>query len=201
MIMAWRDREGWLIIVFLGWLMVEWRTRNRVMRGDGGNYHEKLEPKRMSCASQFSTIPNIAGISPNSAGNNTDTRSSKPNQTSCTPDFSYPIVSSILFPSSSPLSLIRPQLYHYCRTQSQVIPLYLSMSWLWVNTVYSIHQIQYTPKIVCFPFMLTITSWPLNVASASSVPPNKINRHQPALYESSKVKSPCHIPMVVSYCN
>jgi len=44
-----------------------------------------------------------------------------------------------------------------------------------------------------------ITSWPLKVASASGIPPYTSDRHQPALHESSKVKSPCHIPTVVSW--
>ena len=39
-----------------------------------------------------------------------------------------------------------------------------------------------------------IPSWPLNVASASGVPPYIIDRHQLARNESSKIKSPCHIP-------
>jgi len=51
------------------------------------------------------------------------------------------------------------------------------MSWSWVDTEYSIHRVQeYTehsiqwaqhpPKIVCLPFILQITSLPLNAASA-----------------------------------
>ena len=44
------------------------------------------------------------------------------------------------------LSLCRAQLYHHCRTQSQVIPLYLSMPWSWVDTKYSINQVLYTPS-------------------------------------------------------
>ena len=39
----------------------------------------------------------------------------------------------------------------------------------------------------------------MNVASASGVPPHTIDRHQPALHESSMVKSPCHIPTVASW--
>jgi len=35
------------------------------------------------------------------------------------------------------------------------------------------HRVQHTPTIVCRPFILTISSWPLNVASASGVPPSK----------------------------
>jgi len=73
-------------------------------RGDGTNHHEKLGLKRLSCASQF-TIPDTAGTSPDPACNNADTRCSLPNQASRTPDFSYPLVSSTLFSSSSPISL------------------------------------------------------------------------------------------------
>jgi len=77
------------------------------MRGDGRNHHEELGLKRSLCASQF-TFPDTAGTTPDPAGKNTDTRSSKPNQASRTPDFSYPLVSSILFPSSFLISLSLP---------------------------------------------------------------------------------------------
>jgi len=65
-------------------------------------------------------------------------------------------------------------------------------------TYYSIHRVQHPPMIGCLPFILMITSGPVNVASASRLPPDTIDRHQPALHESSKVKSPCHIPTVAS---
>ena len=81
--------------------MVELRTRKRGYRG---NHDEKLGLKRISCESE-STIADTAGTSPDPACNNTDTRSSQPNQASHTPDFSYPLVSSTLFSSSSPISL------------------------------------------------------------------------------------------------
>jgi len=120
--------------------MVELSTRNREIRGDGGNHHEKLGLERISCGSQF-TIPDMVGTSPNLGGNNTNTRCSKPNRASCTPDFSGPLVSSISFSSSSPISLF---LVHnstiISRTHSYVIPLYLSMPSSWVNTKCSIHR-------------------------------------------------------------
>jgi len=72
------------------------------------------------------------------------------------------------------------------------------MSWSWVDTEYSIHRVQYPCKIVCLPFILMITSWPLNVAWTSGMPPYTTDRHQPALQESSKVTSPCHVPTVAS---
>jgi len=84
--------------------MVELRTRKREMRGDGRNHHEKLGLGRISCASQF-TIPDTAGAIPDPACNYTDTRSSHPNQVRHTPDFSYPLVSSTSFSSSSSISL------------------------------------------------------------------------------------------------
>jgi len=42
------------------------------------------------------------------------------------------------------LSLYHPQLSHHCRTQSSVIPLYLSMAWPWVNTIFSINKVEHT---------------------------------------------------------
>jgi len=84
--------------------MVELRTRKREMRGDGGNHDEELGLKRISCGSQF-TIPDTAGTSPHPACIDTDRRSSQPNQARCTPDSSYPLVSSTWFSSSSSISL------------------------------------------------------------------------------------------------
>ena len=52
-----------------------------------GNHHEKHGLERIWCASQLN-IADTAGTSPNPAGNIIDTGSSKPNQTSRTPDFS-----------------------------------------------------------------------------------------------------------------
>jgi hypothetical protein len=67
--------------------MVELSTRTREIRGDQGNHHDKLGLERISCASQL-TIPETAGMSPDPAGNITDTGSSNANQSSSTPDFS-----------------------------------------------------------------------------------------------------------------
>jgi len=77
-----------------------------------GNHDEKPGLYRILCGSQF-TFPDMAGTSPNPLGNYTDTRSSKPNQACHTPDFAYPLISSILFPSSSSTSLSCPQLHHH----------------------------------------------------------------------------------------
>jgi len=44
-------------------------------------------------------------------------------------------------------------------------------------TNYRIHQLQHMPNIVCLPFILMITRWPLNVASASGMPLYMIESH------------------------
>jgi hypothetical protein len=84
--------------------MVELRTRKREKRGYGGNQHKKLGLKISWCASRF-TIPDTAHMSRDLVCNYPDTRSSQPNSASSTPDYTYPLVSSPLFSSSSPISL------------------------------------------------------------------------------------------------
>jgi len=171
------------------------------MRGDVGNPHEKLGFERISYASQFS-ICDTAGPSPDQMCNHTDTRSSQPNQASCTPDFSYPLVLSTSFSSASPTSLFLVHnstiiAEHNVKSSLSISPCHdheLTPSTSY--TEYSLHRIPHTPKIACLPFIPMITSWPLNVSSAPSVPPYMINSHQAALHERSKVKSPCHIPTV-----
>jgi len=69
----------------------------------------------------------------------------------------------------------------------------------WVNNECSIHRIQHTPKIVCCPFFLTISSWPLNEPSASGVPSYRSTATSMFSIRASNVKSPCHISTVGSY--
>ena len=120
--------------------MVELRTRNREMRGDGTNNHQKLEHNRISCASQF-LIPDLVGTSSNLLCNNTETRSSKPIQASCTPAFSYPLVSSITFstspPSRSLSSTIQPSSQN--TTLGHLLLSLLAM-------MMSGHRVQHTPS-------------------------------------------------------
>jgi len=65
-------------------------------------------------------------------------------------------------------------------------------------TKYSIHRVQHRSKNVCLPFIHMITYWRLNVPSVCGVLPYMIDRHQLALHEGSKIKSPYHIPKVAS---
>jgi len=62
----------------------------------------------------------------------------------------------------------------------------------------SIHRVQYTTKIVSRPFIFTISSWPLNVDSASGIPPYRSTATSWFSIWASKVKSPHHIPTVSS---
>jgi len=146
--------------------MEELRTRKREMRGDGTNHHEKLGLQRISCASQF-TIPHRASPNHNRACNNTNTRSSQPNQASCTPVYSYPLISSTSFSSSSPslflvhnstiiaddkvLSSLSISLYHdhdltpsAACTECNINRVQHTPSTAY--TKYSIHQVQHTPS-------------------------------------------------------
>ena len=176
--------------------MVELSTSKRDIRGDRANYDEQLGLERIPCGSQL-TIPDTAGTSTDPVGNYIHTWFSKPKQARHSADFSYPLVPFISCSSLSPISLF---LIHnstiLTRTQSQVIPLYLSMPWSWVITECSIHRVQYTPNIVCHPVILMITSWPWNVASACSVPPYQSTATSQFSIKTSNVKSPCHIPTV-----
>jgi hypothetical protein len=116
-----------------------------------GNHWEKLGLKRISCASEF-TIPNMAGMCPNPVCNYTDTRSSQPNQASCTPDFLYPLISSTLFSPSSPISLFLG--LNFTIIAEHKVKSSLSMSLchdheLTLSTAYteySIHRVQHTPS-------------------------------------------------------
>ena len=100
------------------------------------------------------TIPDTAGMRPNPAQTNTDTWSSRPDRASRTPDFSYPLVSSISFSSTFPISLF---LVHI----STIIAEHKVMSSLSISpchdqesipstayTEYSIHRVQHTPSTV-----------------------------------------------------
>jgi len=144
MIMARRDREGWLNFMFLGDSRVQHKKERDQRRWVKSSW--ETGTWGISCASQL-PIPDTAGTSPDLASSHTVTRSSKPNQASRSPDFSGPLISSISFSSSSPISLI---LVHnstiIARTPSQVIPLYLSMPSLWVNTECGIRCVQHTPS-------------------------------------------------------
>jgi len=94
----------------------------------------------------------MAGTSPDPACNYTDTRSSQPNQASRTLDFSYPLVSSTSFSSSSPIYLFLVHnstiiAEHKVNSSLSISPchdheLTLSTSY----TEYSIHRVQHTPS-------------------------------------------------------
>jgi len=131
--------------------MIELRTRKREMRGYGGNHHEKLGLKRILYESQF-TIPDTAGTSPDSACIHTDTRSSRPNQASRTPNYSYPLVSSTSFSSSSPISLFLVHnstiiTEHRVRSSLSISPCHdRELAPSIAYTEYSIQRVQHTPS-------------------------------------------------------
>jgi len=131
--------------------MVDFRTRLREIWGDGRNHHEKLGLKRISSVSQF-TIPGRAGTSSDPACNYTNTRSPQPNQVCHNPDFSYPLVSSATFSSSSPISLFLIHnstiiTEHKVKSSLSICPCHdheLTLSTAY--TEYSIHRVLHTPS-------------------------------------------------------
>jgi len=158
------------------------------MGGDGGNHHEKLRLKRIPYASQL-TIPDMAGTTPDPAVKYTDTRCSKPNQASRTPDFSHPLVSSIFVPISIPhLSFSTIIEEHKVKSSLSISPCHdheLTLSTAY--TEYSIHRVQHTPSTAYTQDCLSSLhshdhELTPDVASASGIPPYKIDRHQPALH-------------------
>jgi len=112
-----------------------------------GNHHEKLGLTRIECASQF-TIPDMAGTTPDPAGKNTDTRSSKPNQASRTPDFSYPLVLSIFVHIFIPhLSFSAIITEHEVKSSLSISPCHDNeLTPGTAYTEYSMHRVQHTPS-------------------------------------------------------
>jgi len=125
--------------------------KKRKLRGYRGNHHEKLGLKRILCASQF-TIPNTAGTTPDPTCNYTDTWFSQPNQASHTPDFSYPLISSTSFSSSSPISFFLVHNSTIIVEPKVKSSLSISLCYdheLTVSTAYaeySIYRVQHTPS-------------------------------------------------------
>ena len=93
-----------------------------------------------------------AGMSPDRACNYTDTRSSEPNQASHTRDFSYPLVSSASFSSSSPMSLFLAHNSTIIAEHNVKSSLSISqchdheLTPSTASTEYSIHREQHTPN-------------------------------------------------------
>jgi hypothetical protein len=127
-----------------------------------GNHLQKQGLERISFGSQF-TIPDTAGTTPNPGANHTDMRSSKPNQASHTPDMSYPLVSSVLFSSSSPSLFLA---HNYTIIAQYKVKSFISISPSddrglppsIAYTEYCLHRVQYPCEIFCLRCILTMES-------------------------------------------
>jgi len=197
MIMAWWDREGWLNFMFWADGRVERRWRKSSW---------ELGIERFSCTTQ-TNIPDTAGTTPYSVGNDTKTSLSKPNQARCTCDFSYPFVSSILFSSLSPISYF--SVHNSIMFAENKVKSFLSICPCHDHDSTpstALHRVQHVPSaayiehraqhiciIVCPSFILMITTCPLNVASVSGVPHDWSTAICQLSIRDSKVKSTYHI--------
>ena len=147
MIMAWRDTEGWLDIVFCNdgrvvdekqsdvgrrwewyggykWIWEIWSTTSLI-----GFRRPRIGDILRRIGTQTCRIRD---------GKLTGERNSRKSQ-----------FHMMIAPIPSHFSLSCPQLYHHLGTWSEVIPLYLSMTWSWVNAEYSVHQLLHLSMIVC----------------------------------------------------
>jgi len=86
----------------------------------------------------------LVGMNSDPPGNYANTWSLQCNETGSTLDCLYSLNAAILFPSSSPMFHSCSPLYHHRRTLSYIIPLYLSILWLYVNSKCHLHQPWYT---------------------------------------------------------
>ena len=172
--------------------MVELSTRNREIREDGGYHHDILglgefrmrinwpSPIRQVRLPIRPVITAIWGV---------------PNPIRqailliCHSHW-YPPYHSHLHPPALSFSYttVPSSQEHIVKTSLSISPCHhhelpLSASY----TKCSIHRVQHTPTIVCRLFILTISSWPLNVASASGVPPYRSTTTSQFSIRASKV--------------
>ena len=177
--------------------MIELRTRKREMSGDGGNHLDKLG-LRESClqVSLRSPIWHVRA----------------PMLCVCTLILGLPNPIRQVVPLIPHILADPPNHSHIspsslCLVLSSTINAEYKVKWyLFISPCHDheltlctgIHRVQHTGKIDCFPFILTITRRPLDVAWPSGMPPYKIDLHHPAVHGSSKVEWPRHIPTVAS---
>jgi len=94
---------------------------------------------------------------------------------------SYPLHRSHLHPSSLSFSSITLPLLQNLKLSDPSLSLHgriMGCHGVQHTLSTSIHRIQHLPKVVFLPFSFISNSWPLNVASASGMPPSTIDRYQ-----------------------
>jgi hypothetical protein len=190
--MVWREREGWLNIVFLGDGRVE-NYKERDMRGQGKSSRVTGTSENVECKLFC------------------DPRSSRYKSWGCAhwhvyqvswtelgKSHSWFLVSAhflhsvpIFFPH---LSVSHAQLYHHCRTRCQVIPLYLPMPLSYVTSELQ-HTLSAEFRVYSIQLRLSvITSFSClrrNLCMwLQLLPylPSLVNGHQPVLHKSFKGK-------------
>ena len=184
MIMTWRNREGWLTFVFCD----DNRDVNEKERYGGWRW-ERSGGCEWIWEITGTTCPIGLGwpcISVITARIGT--------QTCCIGDAKLTrrwnsLKSQFLrmnSPIPSHLSLSCPQFYYHLRTQSSVMPFYLSMLWSTVNTEYSKHRVQHTPSSAFTEYsMHWVMHTPCNASSEdrlSSAPSKSIISQQTMWY-------------------
>jgi len=121
MIMPRRDRQGWLNLVFCddGWVVDE-KERDAGWRWEWCGGHEQIQESRGRTCLIGLVILWIGVITRRIR---TCTCRIGDGKLTCTPNSLQSQFLIMISPMSSDLCLSRPQLYHYLRTRSNVIPL------------------------------------------------------------------------------
>ena len=183
--------------------MVELSTRKKKIRGDEGNNPENLGLREFRMQLNWPSpirqvlVPIWLLISPIRGHINPIRQAVLLISHSC----SYSPYLSHLHPPSLPFLSTSLPSSHECKVKSSLSlsPCYhheLTLSAAY--TKYSIHLVLHTPKIVCRPFILTISSWLLNVPSAPGVTPYRSTATSQFSIRTSKGRSPRHILTVLS---
>jgi len=183
--------------------MVELSTRKGEIRGDGGNHYEELGIREIRVRVKLPfpiwqvRVPIRRVFRPIRGLLNPIWQAVILIAHSC----SEPAYCCHLHPPSLPFSstTLPSSQEHTVKSSLCISPCHhheLTLSAAY--TKYSIHRVWHTPKIVCHPFILTIPSSPLNVASASSEPPYQSTVRSQFSIAASNIQSPRHMPTVSS---
>ena len=143
MIMGWRYRERWLIILFCDdGRVVDEKGRDGKWRWEQCGGYEWICEFRGATWLIGLQRPRIGLISCQIGTGTFHIGDDKLTRTCNSLKFH---IIMMIGPISSDLSLSCRQFYHHLRTRSEVIPCNLSMPWSRVNSEYSIYLVQHTP--------------------------------------------------------
>ena len=156
MIIACRDREGWLNIMF-SWdgRVVNEKERDGNEDENNVRWYEQMGKIRGTAYMVGCRIPHIGVFTRRIWSRACCIRVSKLTSTSIPHKSQFLMVISLFSSDLYPSCVL---LYHHRRTQTLIIPLYLHMPESWIYSEYSIHQVLHQPKFDSFQLPTGIES-------------------------------------------